>query len=454
MAVSGDARHAVAIIGGATAGAEVAGSLARRGVETVVFEQNDRPYGKIEDGLPRWHVELRKKEYRLIDQKLSLPGVHFVPRTKIGRDIPFEELVKGWGFTGVILAVGAWRDRPLAVPGVDAYVGRGLVYQNPFIYWFNHSVEKGYDGPVFEILDDAIVVGGGLASIDVVKALQIETTRQALAARGIEEEVLTLEVEGIPDVLAKHGLAWEALGLQGCTLYYRRREEDMPLVEAPPGADAARLAKVAQGRRKILEKAMRKYLFKVCAQLAPKDVVVEGNRLVGLVFQRTRIQDGKIVEVPGETVEARGSMVVSSIGSVPEPLGSIPMKGELYCFTDWKLGRFENYEHVFSAGNVVTGKGNIVASRKHGAVIAAHVIERFLGLDSAGHAGEEAMAAPAREAARETAEVIAREITGRPPLPAATLSSIRERVRRRQNEIGYGDDYNAWIKQVTPPDMV
>jgi len=55
-------RYIVAIIGGATAGAETAALLAQRDVASVVFEQNPRPYGKIEDGLPRWHVKLRHKE--------------------------------------------------------------------------------------------------------------------------------------------------------------------------------------------------------------------------------------------------------------------------------------------------------------------------------------------------------------------------------------------------------
>ena len=53
--------HAVAVIGGATAGAEVAARLAQEGATAVVFEQNPRPYGKIEDGLPRWHHALRRK---------------------------------------------------------------------------------------------------------------------------------------------------------------------------------------------------------------------------------------------------------------------------------------------------------------------------------------------------------------------------------------------------------
>src|ERR1019366_1767905 len=63
MAPSNQARHLVAVVGAATAGSEIARILADRGALVIVFEQNLRPYGKIEDGLPRWHVKQRKDEY-------------------------------------------------------------------------------------------------------------------------------------------------------------------------------------------------------------------------------------------------------------------------------------------------------------------------------------------------------------------------------------------------------
>ncbi|MDX1648224.1 MAG: FAD-dependent oxidoreductase, partial [Myxococcota bacterium] len=140
----------VAVIGGATAGAEIAARLAERGARVVVFEQNPRPYGKIEDGLPRWHVGLRRKEYENIVSKLEKPGVEFVPCTRIGRDVPMEAIGREWGFSAVVLACGAWRDRPLPVEGAEDYVGRGLIYQNPFIIWFNHAEEKGWEGEEYE----------------------------------------------------------------------------------------------------------------------------------------------------------------------------------------------------------------------------------------------------------------------------------------------------------------
>jgi len=443
--------RAIAVVGAATAGAEVAGRLAEQGAWVAVFEQNARPYGKVEDGLPRWHIELRRKEYRIIDAKLAHPNVAFVPLTQIGRDLDFGELARDYGFDAVVLASGAWRDRPLPVEGADAYVGRGLVYQNPFIIWFNHANEARYAGERFEPADDVLVVGGGLASIDVVKVLMLETTRAALAARGVEVPMLELEVKGIPKVLERHGLAFEDLGLRGCTLFYRRRLEDMPLVEVPEGASAERRAKVEGARHKLLEKAIEKYRFRVEPLAAPDGLLVEGGRLVGLRFRRTRMEGGRPVPTD-ETFERRGRYVISSIGSIPEPIPGIDMKGELLAFTDWELGRLAAYPNVFSAGNVVTGKGNIVASRKHASHVSEKVIASFLGLGD-GHQGEEALLDSTRAAARLAADAVGAHAAAGMPRDGGSSERLRARVRERQAAVGFSGDYRAWIAQVTPPDL-
>src|SRR5487761_1116574 len=227
-------RHVIAVVGAATAGSEIARILAQRGALVVVFEQNPRPYGKIEDGLPRWHVKQRRDEDGEIDGRLDHPNIAYVPMTALGRDVDFEELRTRWGFSGIVLTHGAWRDRPFPVEGADQFVDRGLVYQNPLIYWFNHYNEKSYNGPRYELTPGAIVVGGGLASIDVVKVLQIEMTLRALAARGISENLVRIEREGIDAVLAAHSLKWADLGVAACKLYYRRRVLDMPLSDIAP----------------------------------------------------------------------------------------------------------------------------------------------------------------------------------------------------------------------------
>jgi hypothetical protein len=84
--------------------------------------------------------------------------------------------------------------------------------------------------------------------------------------------------------------------------------------------------------------------------------------------------------------------------------------------------------------------------------VAEEVIASFLGVGARGHEGEAALADAARAEARARAEAIARELAGRPPLDAAGLARLRERVKQRQDAAGYGD-YATWIARVTPPDL-
>src|SRR5262245_55447748 len=418
--------YAIAVIGGATAGAEAADIFAKKGVLVVVFEQNARPYGKVEDGLPPWHWVLRAKEYATIDQKLGQPTVHFVAATRVGRDVSLRELAEAWGFHSVVLANGAWRDRPLAVPDAEKWVGRGLVYQNPFIQWFNHRHEAAYRGPVFEALDDTIVVGGGLASIDVVKALNLELASEALRAKGAHVDLEELEVEGIPKALAAAGLSWEGLGYKGATLYYRRRVEDMPLVSLPEGANEKVVAKIEKTRAHMLEKAVGKYLFNVRPLRAPVALLVENERVVGMRFAITRMEGGKLVQT-ADTEEVRGAQVISSIGSIPEPLEGVPQKGELYAYSDWDLGRLPDFPTLFSAGNVVTGKGNIVDSRKHARHVGQHVRDEYLKLVDG--------------------------LAALPPLSGAQREALLRRVKARQDKVGYRD-YAGWIEAARPPGFI
>jgi NADPH-dependent glutamate synthase beta subunit-like oxidoreductase len=420
-------QHSIAIIGGATAGAEAADIFARQGILTVVFEQNPRPYGKIEDGLPKWHVKLRAKEYETIDRKLGQPHVHLVPNTRIGVDVDLRELAERWGFQAVVLANGAWNDRPLPIEGADRWVGKGLYYQNPYILWFNHRHEKAYAGPKYEVVDGTLIVGGGLASIDMAKIVTMELTLERLAARGIHEELEELEIRGIPAVLARHKLEWKDLGIQGSTIYYRRRTEDMPLMELPAGADEKTTAKILKARQNMLEKSTSKYMYRVVPLHAPRGLIVENDRLVGLVFARTRMEGGKLVTTD-ETVEVRAPLIISSIGSIPRPLAGIPMKGELYAFQDWDIGTLADYPTLFSVGNVVTGKGNIVDSRRHAKEVATHVRDQFFA--------------------------VAAEVKKQPPLAAPQREALLGRVRARQAAVGYSGDYAKWIAANKPPEFI
>ena len=435
--------HVIGILGGAVSGSEAASIAADRGALVVVIDQNERPYGKIEDGLPRWHTSVRSKEYAKIDENLSRPNVLFVPATKLGRDLDWATLTDRLGFSAVVLANGAWRDRPMPA-AIDAFTGRGLVYQNPFVYWFNHQLDAAYRGPTFQIPDGAIVVGGGLASIDCVKIINFMLYGKALRARGIDIDVETIEHDGLPKVLADHGLAKSDLGLRGATLFYRRRAEDMPLVSAGEG-NAARLAKLGETRVKLLSKVLEKYLVGFQQLASPVAAIVDGDRLVGVRFQRNAHVDGKLVPT-AEHFDVATGLVVSSIGSIPELIPGLPAKGELYRWANMETGALADATEVYGLGNVLTGKGNIVESRKSSKKVMGRLVEVRLGLVTATDADIDL----AQKATHEAAEHLIDDAWKVPPISPETVAKIRAWVEQRWAEVGYGGDYRAWIAQRAP----
>lgn len=429
----------VAIIGGAVAGSEAAAACAAKGAIPIVFEQGVRPYGKIEDGLPRWHEKLRDKEYGRINANLGSEAVVFIPRTEIGTDLSWAELHGDLGLSAIVLANGAWRDRPLPVEGADAYDGRGLVYQNEFVYWFNHYEDQGYDGPVFEVPDEVIVVGGGLASIDVVKIINLELYARALRARGIDVDVVEMELKGIPRTLEAHGLTADDLGVKGSTLYYRRRKEDMPLASAD-NPSPEQLLKLQAARVKVMDRVIRKYFVKFEPLCRPIGLLTEAERLTGIQFQRTEVVDGRVRGLEGTEFDVRAPLVISSIGSIPRPIDGIPTRGELYHYDSWDTGEVHGLPGVFGLGNVLTGKGNIRDSRANAIEIVEKVVAGYLGV------GEEPDEVPGTTS-RDT-EAIAEQATSGERMSVDSMRSLAARIATRYQEIGYAD-YRSWIDSHT-----
>jgi ferredoxin/flavodoxin---NADP+ reductase len=441
--------HCVAVIGGAIAGSVAAEILADNGIHAVVIEQNKRPYGKIEDGLPRWHLEQRQQEYSRIDARLRKPGVFFLPSTRLGRDLDFQDLCDNWGFSAVILANGAWRDRELGIPGAGKFIGKGFVYQNPFIHWYNHKDEKDYTGPHYQTPDEALVVGGGLASIDVSKILQLENYERALRARGVQTDVYDLEKKGIPAVCNTHGIAPEDLGVKGCLLIYRRRGQDMPLAQPPEDARPDQIAKTEAIRQKMLRLAQDKYLFRVQDRRVPTGLLIEDGRLVGLKVAETKVEGRKVEPLVGSEYDLRAPLVVSSIGSVPEKIPGIAMKSEYYDFNHESPPRYGESDHVFGVGNVVTGQGNIRSSLLHSQEVTTKLIENYIGVadeDTAPvrfYAGVEARGTAQALAVRDRVQVMR-------GLSYHEIAALERRIRALQERVGYTGDYDSWIAGATP----
>ena len=433
--------HVVVVCGGAVAGSEAASRALSRGAKVVVLEQNHRPYGKIEDGLPRWHKALRNREYGRINASLDQPGILFVPNTMLGRDLSFETLVRELAPSVVLLANGAWRDRALG-GDFEPYVGKGLLYQNPFVYWFNHYDDEGFDGTQYTVPEGALVVGGGLASIDVVKILSMELYGRALRERGLPYDMHAMEVGGIPKTLAQHGLTVEELGIRAPTLFYRRRAEDMPLASAP-NPSPERLLKLQAARVKILTRVCDRFLVNFEPQSVHSGPIIEDGRLCGLQIQKTRLEGRKVIPLPETERAWRSDLVISSIGSIPLGIEGIPMRGELYAFQNWDTGSLSDDLRVFGLGNVLTGKGNIRSSRKNSQEVSARVLDYLIGREEGEDDGA-ALSDAAHAQAADDADVALDRLREVAPLPGDHVQRIIDWATARQAAVGY-ESFASWI---------
>lgn len=350
----------VLIIGGAVSGSTAVKKLTDEGIRCVVVEQNRMPYGKIEDGLPRWHEKQRISEYFKIDDIISNDLVDFVPLTRIGEDISFEEIYN-MGWSCIYFANGAWKDRSFPIKEIEQF--DNFYYQNPFVYWFNHYHESSYNGPKVDIKDDAIVIGGGLASIDVCKITQLELVRQKVESKIENFDIIEMEHKGIPKYLEQYDLKYEDLGIKGTTLVYRRNVENMPLTTIPEDATPEMVEKRKLARRKILNNTLDKFLFKVAECTQPVGLSYEDNMLNGIEVIENEIIDGKLIAKENSNKILHGNTFISSIGSLPEPIQGIPMDGSTYNIIDEDSGKFDELDKVHGMGNAITGKGNIKASR-------------------------------------------------------------------------------------------
>jgi hypothetical protein len=86
------------------------------------------------------------------------------------------------------------------------------------------------------------------------------------------------------------------------------------------------------------------------------------------------------------------------------------MKGELYQWQNREEGRL--VDGVYGLGNVLTGKGNILESRRNSEQITPNVIEQVLAT---------------------------------PKIPLDGIAEIMRLIQARWDAVGYGGSYADWI---------
>jgi NADPH-dependent glutamate synthase beta subunit-like oxidoreductase len=179
----------VAVVGAGPAGLSCVYFLSLLGHRVTIFEARKEPGGVMRWGIPGYRLpkSILKREIQRI---LSLP-IELRTRTKIGRDISFDELSQ---FDAIFLSPGAGINVPLSLQGEKL----GPVWKGgEFLEWIN-SREK------IKLGKETIVIGGGNTAMDVARSALRLGSKVTVAYRrtrnempAIQDEIDEAEGEGV-----------------------------------------------------------------------------------------------------------------------------------------------------------------------------------------------------------------------------------------------------------------
>jgi len=265
----------VAIIGGGVAGLAAAYQLRRLGHGATIFDEREELGGMTRYGIPGYRMprsimdgEIR----RIIDM-----GVETRMRTRVGRDLAFEQLEQD--YDAILLAIGAQQGRTLNIPGGDA---PNCVSGVAFLAAFN-------EGRMHFTAKKVVVIGGGDTAMDVVSVARrlghINTPHESDRPEAIIHNHTAHDVAA---TASREG--------SRVTLIYRRPIENMPAAEH----------EVVTARKEGIE---------LRGSLAPVELVLDDDgRAKALRVIEVDWTDGKMTEKPGSEFDIECDLVVPAVG--------------------------------------------------------------------------------------------------------------------------------------------
>jgi glutamate synthase (NADPH/NADH) small chain len=183
----------VAIVGSGPAGITVAGELAKKGHEVVIYEALHQAGGVLLYGIPEFRLSKSIVDHEL--KQLDDLGVKIELNSVIGRTYDIDELIEEYGYDAVFVGVGAGTPNFLNIPGEDL---NGVFSANEYLT--RASLMKAsqfpyYDTPIIPGKNVAILGAGNVAMDAARTALRLGAQSVKIVYRRTKEQSPALAKE-------------------------------------------------------------------------------------------------------------------------------------------------------------------------------------------------------------------------------------------------------------------
>jgi NADPH-dependent glutamate synthase beta subunit-like oxidoreductase/NAD-dependent dihydropyrimidine dehydrogenase PreA subunit len=176
----------VGVVGAGPSGLSFAYQMARRGYRVTVYDAREHAGGMLRYGVPDYRLPPDVLDAEI--QKILDLGVEVELRTKVGRDIPLEDLRAR--HSSLYLAIGAQKARGLNIPGADG----------PSVWTGTDYLARVNCGETVATGSRVIVVGGGNTAMDAARCARRGGAEVTVLYRRTREEMPAIAHE-IDDLL-------------------------------------------------------------------------------------------------------------------------------------------------------------------------------------------------------------------------------------------------------------
>jgi NADH-quinone oxidoreductase subunit F len=311
-------REKVAIIGSGPAGLMAGYRLANKGYEVTIFEALSVPGGALAACIPEHR--LPRNILNTDIENIKNAGVKIETNTRIGKDIPFDKLLKD--YRALFIASGAHKSRKLRIPNEDA---DGVMDAMKFLKDVNINKKITLGKRVG-------IIGGGNAAVDAA--------RTALRIKGCEEVIII----------------------------YRRTRTEMPAFKEEVDA--------------LIEEGVEIQFLRAPTKIMIKNGRVSGVKCIKMELgEEDESGRRKPIPIEGSEFTINLDTLIVGIGEDPDPsfLGKkqgieVSKRGAIVVCPETMA---TNVEGVFAGGDVVTGPNTVIEAMSAGK-IAAEMIDKYI----------------------------------------------------------------------------